>query len=326
MTNNYLTIISKLKSFKMYKLLSIAVVILLGVSSINAQTIDDLKKQRDAKAAEQADLQGKADALAGEVASLSDQIIKLSGWRTGVNGTVGLNFNKNNQWAKNDNASAGFNVGLTAFANQDKDKFFWNNKGILVKAWQDVDQTGDTQDDGLFDEENSAADIINVASLAGYKLTDNFALSGLGDWNTSVGNFDTGTFDIGIGATWTPLSNLVIVMHPLNYHSFYSPDGFGGNGALGAKIRADYTDTLPIWGNAISWTSTFTTFFPYQEAAIGETDLNEWQWINNFNFKLFNNIGVGVGFGFRDIKAVLGADGLPLGVQSYSTIGLSAGF
>ena len=103
--------------------------------------------------------------------------MKLSGWRTGVNGTVGLNFNKNNQWAANDNASAGFNVGLTAFANMDKEKFFWNNKGIVVKAWQDVDQTGDTQTDGLFDEENSAADIINVASLAGYKLTDNFALS-----------------------------------------------------------------------------------------------------------------------------------------------------
>jgi len=311
----------------MYKLLSIAVVMLLGVSTITGQTIDELKKQRDEKAAAQAELQGKADALAGEVAGLSDQIIKLSGWRTGVNGTVGLNFNKNNQWAKSDNSSSAFNVGVTAFANQDKDKFFWNNKGILVKAWQDVDKTGDTTDDKLFDEENSAADIINVASLAGYKLTDNFALSGLGDWNTSVSNFDTGTFDIGVGATWTPLSNLVIVIHPLNYHVFYSPLTSGGDGALGAKIRADYTDTLPLWGNSISWSSTFTTFFPYQEAAMGETDLNEWQWINNFSFNLFKNIGVGVGFGFRDIKATLAdATGLPLGVQSYSTIGLSAGF
>jgi len=311
----------------MYKLLSITVVMLLGVSTINAQTIDELKKTRDEKAAAQAELQGQADALAGEVAGLSDQISKLSGWKTGVSGTVGLNFNKNNQWAQNDNASAAFNVGVSAFANQDKDKYFWNNKGILVKAWQDVDKTGDTQDDGLFDAENSAADIINVASLAGYKLTDNFALSGLGDWNTSVGNFDTGTFDIGIGATWTPLANLVVVIHPLNYHTFYSPDETRGNGALGAKIRADYTNTLPLWGNSIGWSSTFTTFFPYQEAAVGETDLNEWQWINNFSFNIFKNIGVGVGFGVRDIKAeIAAATGLPIGVQSYSTIGLSAGF
>ena len=310
----------------MYKLLSILLVMFLGVSVAQGQTVEELKKQRDEKAAMQADLQGQADALAGEVAGLSDQITKLIGWRTGVNGTVGLNFNKNNQWGGNDNASSGFNLGLTAFANQDKEKFFWNNKGILVKSWQDVDKTGDTDDDALFDESNSAADIINVASLAGYKLTDNFALSALGDWNTSLGNFDTGTFDIGVGGTWTPLANLVIVMHPLNYHSFYSPDGFGGNGALGAKIRADYTATLPIWDNSINWSSTFTTFFPYQEAAMGETDLNEWQWINTFNFNLFKNIGVGVGFGFRDIKAVVDAAGSPLGVQSYSTIGLSAGF
>lgn len=304
----------------MNKILSIILVAMLCTGITYGQTIDELKKQRDEKAAMQGELQGKADALAGEVASLTDQILKLTGWRTGVNGTVGLTFNKNNKWAGSNNASSGFNVGLTAFANQDKEKFFWNNKGIAVKAWQDVDQTGDTQTDGLFDAENSSADIVNISSLAGYKLSDVLAISGLGELNSTIADFNVGTIDIGVGATWTPITNLVVVIHPLNYHLLYSPDEIEGNGALGAKVRADYTGTLPVWGNSLNWSSTFTTFFPYQEAAVGAVDLNEWQWVNSVNFNLFKGIGVGIGFGFRNQKFN------DFGTQAYSTIGLSAGF
>ena len=302
---------------KKLSLITLFIVLFVG-NSLMAQTIEELKAQRDEKAAQQAELQGQADAIAGEVASLSDQIIKMSGWQTGLNGLVGLSFAKNDKWQNplNDNSSSAFNVGITAFANRNADKYFWNNKGILNKAWQDVDKATDSDDDGLFDQENSSADIINIGSLYGYKLSDNFAISALGELNTSVNDFlEIGTFDIGVGATWTPISNLVVVMHPLNYHYAF---GGGGEGSVGAKIRADYTRSVKVAGNSLAWSSTFTTFLPYEEL---EPTLFEWTWLNNLSFSIWNGIGVGVGLGLR------GADYEVLDeTQLFYTVGLSYGF
>ena len=301
----------------MNKLLSFVLVIMLTSGAIYGQTIDELKKERDETSAQQADLQGQADALAGEVAGLSDQIIKLTGWRTGLNGTLGLNFNNNDKWQGNSNKSSAFNVGLTAFANQDKEKFFWNNKAIATKAWQDVDKTDDVEDDGLFDASNSAADVVNISSLYGYKLSENFAISALGEINTTVADFfGAGGLDFGVGATWTPINNLVVVIHPLN---FFSPFVGEISGAAGAKIRADYTNSFPVAGKSINLSSTFTTFQPYSTKD-GETSLSQWQWLNNLNFTIWKGIGVGVGLGLRNAEFEIDD------TQLYTTFGLSYGF
>ena len=303
----------------MNKLISFVLVTVFTIGASYGQTIDELKKQRDEKSAQQAELQGQADALAGEVAGLSDQIVKLSGWDTGLSGILGLNFNKNDKWQGNSNSSSAFNLGLTAFANQNKDKYFWNNKGILNKSWQDVDKSGEDDNDKLFDAENSAADIINLSSLYGYKLSDKFAISALGELNTSAANFfEIGTFDIGVGATWTPVNNLVVVIHPLNYHVAFAPSGFDGDGALGAKIRADYTKSFPVASKSVNWSSTFTAFLPYSNPE--PVGLNEWQWLNSLNFTIWKGIGVGVGFGFRNAEFELDD------TQVFSTVGLSYGF
>lgn len=303
----------------MKKVLALTVVLLAFIGTTVGQSLDELKKERDEKAAQLAEAQGKADALAGEVAALNDKIIKLSGWQTGLSGILGLNFSNNDKWQGNSNSSSAFNFGLTAFANQNNDKSFWNNKGILNKSWQDVDKTGSEEDDGLFDKENSAADIINISSLYGKKLSDNFAISALGELNTSVGNFfEIGTFDIGVGATWTPISNLVVVIHPLNYHVAFAPSGFDGEGALGAKIRADYTKSFPVGAKSVNWSSTFTTFLPYSNPE--PVGLNEWQWLNSLSFTLWKGIGVGVGFGLRNAEFELDD------TQSFYTVGLSYGF
>ncbi|MBT8219154.1 MAG: DUF3078 domain-containing protein [Bacteroidia bacterium] len=307
----------------MKKLSLIALCLTLFMGASFAQSIEDLKAQRDEKAAQQAELQGQADALAGEVASLDDQIVKLSGWQTGLNGLLGLAFAKNDKWQSiaNNNSSSAFNVGITAFANKNTDAYFWNNKGILNKAWQDVDKAGESGDDGLFDQENSTADIVNIASLYGFKLSDNFAVSALGELNTSVNDFlKIGTFDIGVGATWTPISNLVVVMHPLNYHYAF---GNGGEGAMGAKIRADYTQGITVAGKGMAWSSTFTTFLPYKEL---DPSLFEWTWLNNLSFSIWNGIGVGVGLGLRGAEFEVAKSNGKADTQLFYTVGLSYGF
>jgi len=171
--------------------------------------------------------------------------------------------------------------------------------------------------------------------LAGYKLTDKIALSALGELNTSIENFlEPGTFDIGLGATWTPIPNLVVVIHPLNYHIAWSADGSAdAQGAVGAKIRADYQDDFVIAGKKISWSSTLTSFLPYsskdiavkmvnqdgafidaagnladilgnpitaETAGVRNAGLFEYTWLYIFSFQIWKGIGVGLNFGLRN--------------------------
>lgn len=290
----------------------------VAMVSLQAQTLDaDLKaKQAEIAAAEEAlsTLQGEADALAS-------QIEKNAGWITGFGGNIGFNFNKSNGWTANPNpdaSSSGLAIGLTGFANNITDEFFWRNKGILNKAWQDIDLSsadGGIDDDGLFD--NGTVDLLNISSLAGKPISDQLAISGLGELNTSLGNFlKPGTFDIGVGLTWTPnIDDLIVVVHPLNYHFAFPADGagFDSSGSLGAKIRADYTHDWD--GYALS--STLTSFLPYKGSVAPTPTLFEWTWLNTLTFDVWKGIGVGISAGLRN------AEFESLDTQSFYSIGLS---
>ena len=272
------------------------------------------------KNAQIADLQGQIDALSGEVGSLQKEIDILSGWRKGYNGLIGFDWNKSNGWIASPNpdaSSTGLSINATAYAMRDKEKYFWHNKGIVQKAWQDIDLSdadSTTDDDGLFD--NGTIDILNISSLAGYKLSPKFALSGLGELNTSIEKFlKPGTLDIGIGATWLPIQNMTVVIHPLNYHiawpaEFDDDTSVSSSSSLGAKVRVDYFRDFNISGKNFNWTTTLTSFIPYSNdeiSAIGpdgvprdNLTLFNYTWINNISFDLWKGIGVGVGFGLRN--------------------------
>ncbi|MBT8233122.1 MAG: DUF3078 domain-containing protein [Saprospiraceae bacterium] len=301
--------------------------ILIGFLSFsNAQSIDELKAMQADKAAVAADFQAKAGAAQAEVNALQAEIDKLSGWRKGFSGMLGFDWNKSNGWVANPNpdaSSSSLNIDLNAYALMDKEKVFWHNKGFVTKSWSDVDLSSadsGADDDNLFD--NGTKDILNISSLGGYKISDNFALSGLGEINTSVENFlSPGTFDIGVGATWLPSSNLTVVIHPFNYHiAFSGIDNVDSEGSVGAKVRADYFQDFNIGGKTVKWTSTLTTFAPYSKAEEGEPKLFNYQWINMLNFEVWNGIGVGVGWGLRNSE--FESDD----VQSYTALGLSYGF
>ncbi|WP_035335535.1 DUF3078 domain-containing protein [Dokdonia sp. PRO95] len=266
----------------MKRLIVLGAAILLTISA-QAQTEEELKAQQAPKKAEIAKLQG-------EVNSLQAQIDALPGWKYGAFGTIGGNFSKFSDWYSQGapNVSSG-NIGITGnvFANKLEEKYFWRNSLNVNLGWVKFDEEGE-EEEGF----QEATDVFNVSSLYGYKLTDKIAVSALGEYRTTIlNNFnDPGYLDLGVGATWTPITNLVVVVHPLNYNFVFSDNDAVFESSLGAKIVADYTRQI----GKIAFKSNLSAFASYKSS-----DLSNFTWINSFSYKLFNQIGVGFEFGLR---------------------------
>ncbi|MFT4536967.1 MAG: hypothetical protein ACJA1A_002254 [Saprospiraceae bacterium] len=302
----------------------------------NAQdmTLDELKAKKAELAAKAGEAQATADALKGEIGGIQKKIEILAGWRKGVAGNVGFGLNKFSNWAAAANpnsSSSNLGLNLTGFANKMTEKALWNNKLIIQEGFQKVNTAGVDGGPALTDKENHTVDLLNFASLYGYRIHPKFAITALGEFNSSLRNFlEPGVLDIGVGGTWTPTSNLVVVVHPLNYHVAFS--GVGENpkpsGSIGAKIRADYTNTYQLAGKNVNFSSTLTSFLPYStdktlanpadpENIENQVTPLEYTWINNISFEVWKGIGVGVGFGLRGAKFE-NAD-----TQSFYNLGLS---
>jgi len=128
----------------------------LGFIAIQAQSLEELKTMQADKQGKIADLQAQIDATNAELDGIQKEIDVLSGWRKGLNGLIGFNFNRSFGWVANPNPrsrATSLNLGLTAYANYDKDKLFLHNKGIITESWQDIDKSDadrTVQGDGLF--------------------------------------------------------------------------------------------------------------------------------------------------------------------------------
>ena len=301
-------------------IITILAFLLVG-SLLQAQSLSELKEKQLAASELHAEAQAKADELQAEIDGLQREIDLTSGWRKGLAGVVGFNLNRSSNWAKNANPSSlgsGLSINGTGYAINEGEKVFLRNTGILNLAWQKVDPN--TKVDGDETNFNRVTDILNLSSLAGYKLSKAFALSGLGEINTSVGNFlSPGTFDLGVGGTYTGVENLVVVVHPLNVHMAFPAEGvgFSSKGFFGLKLRADFTNTF---SNRITWATNFTSFSPYSGSFDNngvEVSAFEWTWLNTLTFPVYKGIGLGVSFGLRD--AAFEFDG----TQNFYTIGLS---
>ena len=263
--------------------------------SLSAQTKEELKAQKAEKEAELA-------AIKGEVAALKKQIETFPGWKFGSLGTLGFNVSQFSDWlgAENPNARQ-TSIGLSgnAFANYDDDKQFWRNAGNLTYVRTKLVADPDADDalpDSLKAGFETTADAINVSSLYGYKLAEDWALSGLGEYRSTLQNFnDPGYLDLGIGATWTPITNLVVVFHPLNYNFVFSSGNLDYESSLGCKIVADYTQSLPM---GIAWRSNLSAFASYKDFS----NLSNWTWINSFGMSLWKGLGVGFELGLRNNK------------------------
>lgn len=251
--------------------------------------------QSDTEAELKALKASKKDSIAQiqkRVNAIQAKLDALPGWKKGAFGTIGANLSSFDKWYSQGtpNVNSG-NIGATvnAFANLKQDKYFWRNNATLNLQWVKFDDKDDPTDDASFRE---ATDVFNVQSLFGYKLTEKLAVSTLGEYRTTVlDNFnDPGYLDIGVGATWTPIENLVVVAHPLNYNFVFSSGNSVFESSLGAKIVADYSRQI----GAVSFKSNFSTFQSYKSS-----NLSNFTWQNSFGYTLWKNIGVGFDFGLR---------------------------
>ena len=251
-----------------------------------AQTEDELKAVKGSKNDSIAAIQGRVDAIQA-------QIDALPGWKVGAFGTIGGSFSGLNNWytQQTPNNSAG-SIGFTVngFANKTESKYFWRSQLFLNLNWVKFDDKDDPDDDDGF---RQATDVFNISSLYGRKLSEKFAISGLVEYRTTIlSNFnDPGYLDVGVGATWTPVKDLYVVIHPLNYNFVFSSGDSIFESSMGAKIVVDYSKDL----GAINFISNLSLFASYKSS-----DLNSWSWTNSFSYTLWKGIGIGFDFGLRD--------------------------
>ncbi len=308
----------------MKKLLFFAV-LCLSISMINAQTKEELQAKKSEKQAE-------ADAAQAEADKLQAQIDALPGWRVGAFGTIGGSLSGFNNWyaqgAPNNNSG---NIGFTvnAYANLIQEKFFWRNALTTNLNWVKLDNKDVDTDNDSFEP---TTDVFNLSSLYGRNIAKNLAASALLEYRTTLlDNFnDPGYLDLGLGATWTPITNLVVVIHPLNYNFVFADNDAVFDSSMGAKIVADYSRQI----GAINFKTNFSTFQSYKSG-----DLSNWTWTNSFSYTLWKMIGVGFDFGLRSNKqealnfalaqdpaTATGFDDVDNDLQSYWTFGLSYKF
>ena len=262
--------------------------LLFTVSTAIAQTETELKALKKVKQDSIAQIQSRVNAIQGKIDA-------LPGWKKGAFGTLGVNLSSFDNWYSQGsaNVSSG-NIGLTAnaFANLKQPKYFWRNSLNINLGWVKFDDKDDPTDDDSFQE---ATDVFNISSLYGYKLTEKIAVSTLAEYRTTIlSNFnDPGYLDVGVGATWTPTDNLVVVVHPLNYNFVFAKNDAVFESSLGAKVVADYTRSI----GKVSFKSNLSAFYSYEDS-----DLSNYTWINSFGYTLWRNIGVGFEFGLRGNK------------------------
>jgi len=299
-----------------------AIVSLFAFSATYAQTIDDLKAEQGVKKDSIAAIQARVDALQG-------QIDAFPGWKKGAFGTIGANLSGFNNWygqGTPNNSAGNIGIALNGFANLDRDKYFWKNGLNVNLQWVKLDNKDDDTDSDSF---NGTTDVFNISSLFGYKLSEKFAISALGEYRTSILNSrfnNPGYLDLGVGATWLPIDGMTVVVHPLNYNFVFADDDASFESSAGAKIVVDYTKQF----GGLNFKSNFSTFQSYKSG-----DLSNWTWINSLGYTIWKGIGLGFEAGLRGNRQesfAFGANpGATLGdtdvnTQSYWMYGLNYAF
>ncbi len=309
----------------MRKCLSILMAMGICYAGLNAQTVVEMTILKDAKAAELSalegqltDLTGKVDALKAEVADLTDKITPYPRWDIGGRGNVGFNVTNFNDWlSKASSTTKAISIGFAGngYVNLNQKKYFWRNNLNLALGWQKFDDADDPNEDNKAFQVTS--DAFNVTTLYGYKLSNTWALSTLAEYRSSlIDNLNNpGFLDVGAGATWTPIKDLVVVIHPLNYNFVFANKDFEYQSSLGTKIVADYKKEIV---KGIKWTSNLSAFMSYQ--GIG---LSNWTWINGLTTSM-KGFGIGLDVGLRSNRQEAEAAGRTTNpLQTYWVLGLT---
>lgn len=290
----------------------------------NEEKVAQLKAEKEKAVSQIKALKNRAD-------SLQKRMDEFPGWKFGIGGTLGLDFRSFNNWLNTANPNgfaSTFAFTGSGYANLDKEKFFWRNGTNLNIARTKLAITEAERDTATY---QTSADAINLSSLFGYKLSKQFAVSSLMEYRSTIANNfnNPGYLDAGVGMSWKPITDFVLVIHPLNYNFVFSDTDFNYQSSLGAKLVADYARKLP---RGIGWKSHFSAFLSYENMS----NLSNWTWINGFTTSV-KGIGVGLDLGLRKNKQEALAfeqasnpdatfDNLDNPLQTYWVIGLSYSF
>ncbi len=290
-----------------------------------AQTKEEHKAAQAAKNDSIAAIQSRVDAIQA-------QIEALPGWRLGALGVLGFDVSQFNNWYAQgipNNETGNIVITFNSFANLKQEKYFWRNNLNMNLKWVKLDDKDDPADESGFRE---TTDVFNLSSLYGRMVNKTLAVSALGEYRTTIlNNFnDPGYLDLGVGGTWTPVTDLVVVVHPANYNFVFADDDTIFDSSFGAKIVADYIKSI----GGIKFKTNLSVFASYKSG-----DLSNWTWINTFTYTLWKGIGLGFDFGLRDNKQealnyeinTLGNTGATFDtidndLQTYWTLGLSYSF
>ena len=125
-----------------------------------------------------------------------------------------------------------------------------------------------------------------------------------------------GYLDIGAGITWTPIPNLIVVAHPLNYNFVFAEEGTSFESSIGSKVVTDYTREIT---QGVNWKSNLSLFLSYEDG-----DFSNWTWVNGVAFNAFKKVGVGLELGLRNNKQeAIAKEFTDNPLQVYYVIGLS---
>ena len=266
------------------------VLLLVACSLVFSFGFSQSKEELETKKAENQALADKYQAKSDSIQSIIDG---LPGWRVGAFGTVGGSLSSFNNWyaqgaPNNDAGNIGFTV--NGYANKIEDKYFWKNALTLNLNWVKLNDRDDPTADDSF---QATTDVFNISSLYGRRLSKSWAASGFVEYrSTLIDNFnDPGYLDVGVGFTWTPNSDLTVVIHPLNYNFVFADDDTIFESSLGAKIVADYAKSI----GKLNIKSNLSVFQSYEDS-----NLSNWTWTNSLGYTILKNIGLGFDFGLRD--------------------------
>ncbi len=266
----------------------LTVITFFTILCLQAQTKEEMVTEMNAKKDSIASIQARVDAIQARINA-------LPGWKIGAFGTIGGSVSNFNNWytQSKPNITSG-NIGFTfnTFANLRQDNYFWRNSANINLGWVRLDDRDDPTDSDKFE---ATTDVIQLTSLFGWNLTKSLAVSTLAEYRTTfINDFNNpGYLDVGIGGTWTPLSDLVVVIHPLNYNFVFSDEGNIYESSLGAKIVGDYTRSI----GQIGFKSNLSTFLSYEDS-----NLNNVTWTNGFSYTLWGAFGIGFDFALRSNK------------------------
>lgn len=274
----------------------------------------------DSLQARQADLTSEIDQLKSELTQTTKLIPPTFGWKKGFSGLLGFSLTEMNNWVSSPNpnsTTSTIQASFSGFVNLLEEKYFWRNSSQVNLGWQKLDlKRDDVEDESSY---QLTVDVIQLTSHYGYNLVEDLAISALGELRTTLveDSFDPAFLDLGIGGTWTPMQNLVVVVHPLNYNFIFSSDDSEFESSLGAKVIVDYRQQI-IEG--FNLRTHLTGFVSYEDA----DELSNYTWTTGVNFNAFKGIGVGIEYALRWNKQE--TQMMDDDLQSYFLLGLSYGF